>query len=148
MKFSVSASIAAVAALLASASATPLTPRDVFVPPILYPHAGTVWTVGQRHNVTWDTSDAPVNITNGKGFIMLRKAGLTTPGSSHIRSPPLRVASDTPAVILQNNFNIRLGRIEVTVPWVVDGSDYQLVLFGDSGNFSPNFTIQGSGLAF
>ncbi|KAJ7049033.1 hypothetical protein C8F01DRAFT_1185930 [Mycena amicta] len=130
MKFSVSASIAAVAALLASASATPLTPRDVFVPPILYPHAGTVWTVGQRHNVTWDTSDAPVNITNGKGFIMLRKAGLTTP------------------VILQNNFNIRLGRIEVTVPWVVDGSDYQLVLFGDSGNFSPNFTIQGSGLAF
>ena len=27
--------------------------RDVFVPPVLYPHAGTVWTKGQRHNVTW-----------------------------------------------------------------------------------------------
>ena len=27
--------------------------RDVFVPPVLYPHAGTVWYSGQRHNVTW-----------------------------------------------------------------------------------------------
>ena len=30
-----------------------LEKRDVFVPPVLYPHAGTVWTKGQRHNVTW-----------------------------------------------------------------------------------------------
>ena len=27
--------------------------RDVFVPPVLYPHAGTVWYKGQTHNVTW-----------------------------------------------------------------------------------------------
>ncbi len=27
--------------------------RDVFVPPVLYPHAGTVWAQGQTHNVTW-----------------------------------------------------------------------------------------------
>ncbi|KAF7300157.1 hypothetical protein MKEN_01339200 [Mycena kentingensis (nom. inval.)] len=131
MKFSsVSASLIAAASLLAGTNATPLMTRDVFVPPITYPHAGTVWTVGQKHNVTWDTSDAPVNITNGHGFIMLRKNGLTTP------------------VVLGNNFDILLGRIEVKVPWVVDGSDYQLVLFGDSGNFSPKFTIKGSGLAF
>jgi len=44
-------------------------------------------------------------------------------------------------LILQEGFDILLGRIEVEVPWVVDGSDYQLVLFGDSGNFSPNFII-------
>ena len=27
--------------------------RDVYVPPVLYPHSGTVWYKGQRHNVTW-----------------------------------------------------------------------------------------------
>ncbi len=27
--------------------------RDVWTPPILYPHNGTVWYSGQRHNVTW-----------------------------------------------------------------------------------------------
>jgi hypothetical protein len=39
-------------ALVASAP-TPLQERDVFTPPVLYPHAGTVWKVGQYHNVTW-----------------------------------------------------------------------------------------------
>jgi len=109
------------------AEASVLEKRDVFVPPVLYPHAGTVWTVGQRHNVTWDTSNHPVNITNKIGVILLRKGGIATP------------------IILGNGFNILLGRIEVTVPWVLDGSDYQIVLFGDSGNFSPVFTINGSG---
>jgi hypothetical protein len=65
-------------------------------------------------------------------------------------------------VILQENFSILLGRIEVMVPWVDDGSDYQVVceqhilllipriganrdpVFGDSGNFSPFFTISGA----
>ena len=28
-------------------------PLEVFDPPILYPHAGTVWYAGQYHNVTW-----------------------------------------------------------------------------------------------
>jgi len=97
--------------------------RDVYVPPILYPHAGTVWKVNNHHNVTWDVSNPPKQITNGIGMIMLRKDGLTTP------------------LILADNFNILLGRIEVVVPWVIPGDDYQLVLFGDSGNFSPNFTI-------
>ncbi|KAJ7509549.1 hypothetical protein B0H11DRAFT_1960083 [Mycena galericulata] len=118
------------AAVIAAVQAMPFTPRDVFTPPVTYPHAGTVWYVGQTHNVTWDTSEAPVNITNKVGMIMLRKDDLTTP------------------LILQDNFSILLGRIEVKVPWVVDGDDYQLVLFGDSGNFSPLFTINGSGIAF
>ncbi|KAI1791750.1 hypothetical protein LXA43DRAFT_1010342 [Ganoderma leucocontextum] len=106
--------------------------RDVYVPPVLYPHNGTVWTIGQRHNVTWyvvclparsmigdwpfhsfflcrDVSDPPVNITNSRGLILLRKGNLATP------------------LILQNGFDILLGRIEITVPWVVDGSDYSIV---------------------
>ena len=40
--------------VLGAAIAAPqLEKRDVFVPPVLYPHNGTVWTIGQRHNVTW-----------------------------------------------------------------------------------------------
>lgn len=38
---------------VSGAPAAELDTRDVFVPPITYPHAGTVWKVGQRHNVTW-----------------------------------------------------------------------------------------------
>ncbi|KAJ7509537.1 hypothetical protein B0H11DRAFT_1960031 [Mycena galericulata] len=50
------------------------------------------------------------------------------------------------AVILQNDFPLLSGRVEVKVPWVGNSDQYQLVLFGDSGNFSPYFTINGSGL--
>ncbi|KAK0481189.1 hypothetical protein EDD18DRAFT_1312217 [Armillaria luteobubalina] len=103
-----------------------LDKRDVFVPPILYPHSGTVWTINQHHNVTWDTSHAPVNITNSRGIIMLRKDNIATP------------------LILAEGFDILLGRFEITVPWVVQGDDYSLVLFGDSGNWSENFTITGA----
>ncbi|KAF8806842.1 hypothetical protein BYT27DRAFT_7101026 [Phlegmacium glaucopus] len=101
-----------------------LESRDVYVPPILYPKQGTVWLVGEHHHVTWDTSNPPAQITNKIGQIFLRKGDLTTP------------------VILANNFDILLGKIEITVPWVQDGDDYQVVLFGDSGNFSPKFTIK------
>ena len=42
-------------AQLASTGAAPLTEgkRDVYAPAVLYPHAGTVWHSGERHNVTW-----------------------------------------------------------------------------------------------
>ncbi|KAI0363250.1 hypothetical protein BV20DRAFT_170853 [Pilatotrama ljubarskyi] len=86
-----------------------LDKRVVFTPPVLYPHSGTVWTVGQTHNVTWDVSNPPVNITNKIGRIMLRKDDITTP------------------LILSANFDILLGRIEVTVPWVLPDDDYSVV---------------------
>ena len=40
-------------ALVAVVSALPIVKRDVFVPHITYPHNGTVWKAGHRHNVTW-----------------------------------------------------------------------------------------------
>lgn len=43
-----------------------LEKRDVFVPPVLYPHAGTVWTKGQRHNVTWYVHTSRV-VAEGEG---------------------------------------------------------------------------------
>ena len=65
------------------------------------------------------------------------------------------------SVILAKGFDILDGRVEITVPWVMDRTDYSLVreyyrfgvmrhsadnphpVFGDSGNFSPEFTING-----
>ncbi|KAJ7648721.1 hypothetical protein DFH06DRAFT_1209423 [Mycena polygramma] len=129
MKFTLFTTFLSAAALTA-VQAMPFMPRDVFVPPVLTPTAGEVWTVGSQQNITWDISDPPVNITNKQGMILLRKAGLTTP------------------LVLGNGFDILDGTFEVTVPDVVDGTDYSIVLFGDSGNFSPTFTITGSGVSF
>ena len=38
-----------------------------------------------------------------------------------------RILNIVHPVILQNGFDILLGRIEITVPWVVDGDDYSIV---------------------
>jgi len=92
------ASLFLVSASSAVALPVRLEVRDVFVPPIQYPRAGTVWKVGEKHHVSWFvigfvpisllnliyplriTSNHPVNITNKVGRIMLRKGDFTTPG--------------------------------------------------------------------
>ncbi|KAI0667611.1 hypothetical protein C8Q78DRAFT_981562 [Trametes maxima] len=115
--------------LFALVSALPLAVRDVFVPPVTYPHTGTEWKVGQHHNVTWDTSNAPANITNKSGRVVLAKGG-----GPHF----FTLETEHPLV---KDFDILLGRIEVKVPDVEPGSDYTIVLFGDSGHDSAEFTI-------
>ncbi|KAJ7625711.1 hypothetical protein FB45DRAFT_1005053 [Roridomyces roridus] len=128
MKFT--AVFATLLAAALSVAATPLETRDVFVPPITSPSTGTVWTSGQTQTVTWDASNPPAHITNPLGMIVVVKDKVTTP------------------IILAENFDILLGHIEITVPLVFEGSDYQLMLLGDSTNLSPDFTIQGSGVSF
>ncbi|KAF9528984.1 hypothetical protein CPB83DRAFT_293202 [Crepidotus variabilis] len=131
MKFSILTTLAAAFVTAVSASPIPnLEARDVYAPPITYPTAGVTWTSGETHTVTWDTSNAPTQITNPIGRIYLRKGDYTTP------------------LILASNFSILDGSAQITVPNVVEGSDYVLVLFGDSGNWSPTFTITGSGVAY
>ncbi|CAK5268006.1 unnamed protein product [Mycena citricolor] len=118
-----------VSAMLSVSSAAAVVPPhvlDVFEPPITSPTTGDVWTVGWKTNITWDVSHAPKQITNNQGRIMLRKANYTTP------------------LILAEGFNITVGQVEIIVPSVITGDDYQLVLFGSSGNFSPYFTISGA----
>ncbi|KAJ7646232.1 hypothetical protein B0H17DRAFT_876888, partial [Mycena rosella] len=96
---------------------------DVFVPPITFPTAGTVWASKTQQNVTWDASGAPPSISN-EALLFLRKDTTTAP------------------FILAKGFDLRTGSLEITVPYVLADDDYSLVLFGDSGNFSPVFTIQ------
>jgi len=124
MQFTISFSLFFVSmmALMLGAAGAP-TKRDVFVPPILYPHAGTVWSSFQFHNVTWDTTNAPASISN-EALLLLAKGGAEAP------------------FILAKGFDLRLGRVQIQVPHVFAGTDYQLVLFGDSGNLSPVFTIE------
>ncbi|KIY62436.1 hypothetical protein CYLTODRAFT_426911 [Cylindrobasidium torrendii FP15055 ss-10] len=112
--------------LLSLVSAAPLnTPRDVWTPTITSPTAETVWTVGQTVEVTWSTADAPENVSNG-GRVVLGKNNLLTSN------------------VLVDSFVLKDadGSITVTVPEVEAGDDYFIVLFGDSGNWSDNFTIQ------
>ncbi|KAK0201322.1 hypothetical protein DFS33DRAFT_1266220, partial [Desarmillaria ectypa] len=127
MKFTFSTAFltALLAAATVSASATH-TKRDIFDPPILSPTTGTTWTIKTAQTVSWDTSNPPDLITNrNHSSIRLIKGGRFLP------------------VVLADEFDILLGSIEVQVPWVVEGNDYALVLFGDSGNVGKEFSIKG-----
>ncbi|KAF7979795.1 hypothetical protein HWV62_40844 [Athelia sp. TMB] len=111
---------------LVSAAPLSLDTRDVYAPPVTYPHSGTVWKVGDKYTVTWDASNPPKQITNKIGEIYLRR------GDTTILDKPLA-----------KGFSILKGHQEITVPEDVKaGSDYRVVLFGDSGNWSEKFTIK------
>lgn len=71
--------LSAISAVSGSPVAEPVQveARDVFVPPITSPSARTVWQSGRSYTVTWDVRGAPVNITNKRGSIRLRKDDLT-----------------------------------------------------------------------
>lgn len=122
MKFSTITTLL-VAPLLALAVPI-LEQRDVYAPPVTFPSNGTVWKPFEVHNVTWDVSDPPEQITNRIGTIRLVKDDRITP------------------IILADNFDILLGTYEITVPWVVSGDNYRILLFGDSGNWGDAFTIE------
>jgi len=72
---------------------------------------------------------------------MLRKGDFTTPRQPVFireRYQMLTLISLFFApVILANNFDILLGQANVTVPWVEDGDDYQVV-----GEFTPFSSVQ------
>ena len=54
-----------------------LKDRDVYVPPVLYPHSGVVWYKGQKHNVTWSVYRLLYGMTND---LLIR--GLTVAGTT------------------------------------------------------------------
>ncbi|PBK97597.1 hypothetical protein ARMGADRAFT_1009568 [Armillaria gallica] len=113
--------------------ALPLISRDVISPPITSPTAGAVWTVGQTITVTWNTTVIPPasQVTNPIGKIVL----------GHQANDSLNLDLDHP---LASNFQLTDGQVDITVPDVEPRDDYIIVLFGDSGNTSPEFTIQRS----
>ncbi|KAJ7445883.1 hypothetical protein FB451DRAFT_792379 [Mycena latifolia] len=129
MRFAFSTLLLA-AASLAAAKPMPAGPvaLDVWAPRVTSPAAGAVWASKSQQNITWDASGAPATISN-EALLFLRKGDATAP------------------FILAKDFDLRAGFLEITVPYVLSGSDYVFVVFGDSGNFSPVFTIQSDTFA-
>ncbi|EIM81626.1 uncharacterized protein STEHIDRAFT_22683, partial [Stereum hirsutum FP-91666 SS1] len=105
-----------------------LVKRIVVDPPITSPDASTVWTVGSSVTVTWNTSVIPPEAQNSTGTLVL---GFQTSDSENLQL-------DDP---LAKGFLLTDGSVQITVPDVTEKSNYIVVLFGDSGNASPEFTI-------
>jgi len=124
MRFSL-LSVGLLSAITTLSAAAPLFKRDVFVPPVLRPTTGDVWPIGSTQTVVWDASNPPAQITNTKGRIVLRS---NATGLLLLDSP------------LAQGFDILLGQYDVVVP-AVDVGYYQIVLFGDSGNWGQTFSI-------
>ncbi|KAL5519926.1 hypothetical protein ACEPAG_1586 [Sanghuangporus baumii] len=106
----------------------------VYNPMITYPTAGVVWTVGERKTITWKTDEIPDELKNSTGTILL--------GYNEEDSENLDIAHP-----LATGFNLSDGQVNVTVPDDPARSDYIVVLFGDSGNASPEFTIKSAASA-
>ncbi|KAH7908834.1 hypothetical protein BJ138DRAFT_308627 [Hygrophoropsis aurantiaca] len=112
-------------------SAAPIQPVEllVFSPTLTSPKAGDMWTAGQKYNVTWETDNIPDEKKNSTGMILL--------GYNYNNSENLDIKHP-----LGVNFLLTDGFYEVTVPSNCSlRFDYTVVLFGDSGNASPDFTI-------
>ncbi|KAF8499500.1 hypothetical protein JB92DRAFT_2981085 [Gautieria morchelliformis] len=141
--------VSAMACILTTVGAAPtLQLRDIFSPPILVPNAATVWFAGQHQNILTmiprDASNPPKSISNGAS-IMLKTA----------------VPSDWIPLTLAKGFSLLDGRHEIVVPtnvtsrddWeivyksriyvclMINESSLSMIVFGDSGNVSPAFTI-------
>jgi len=109
--------------------AAPLNKRDVYVPRILDPHAGTVWTSGQQATVTWDTSNPPKQITNRKGLIILRKGETELPGECDQYNISWKTSTNSryALVVLADGFDILDGKVSFIVPKVFADKDYSIV---------------------
>ncbi|KAL4073887.1 hypothetical protein V8B97DRAFT_1914957 [Scleroderma yunnanense] len=114
--------LAGLLSLLSLISAYPIVSRDDWAPTILSPDSNTIWVIGQTYTVIWDTSNQPSQITNPDGKIYLRQGDAT-------QLNPIK-----------EGFLLTDGQVQVTVPEVTPGS-YQIVLYGNSGDWSPSFTI-------
>ncbi|KAI0061492.1 hypothetical protein BV25DRAFT_1826628 [Artomyces pyxidatus] len=119
--------------LVAFVHAAPLVKRIVVSPHITSPSASTVWNVGDKVTVTWDTSTIP-EPKNFTGSLVL---GFETPNSENLDA----------ANPLATGFLLTDGQVDITVPNVPSKTTYIVVLFGDSGNASPEFTITGGSVS-
>ena len=78
--FSKSALLALVSSLSAVAVVNAAS-EVIFDPTITSPTSATVWTVGTKVNVTWDTSNAPSQISN-EGEVTLDQSGSQVSGGT------------------------------------------------------------------
>ncbi|KAF9523907.1 hypothetical protein CPB83DRAFT_820882 [Crepidotus variabilis] len=102
---------------------------DVIRPPITYPKAAVQWARGTKQVVRWDTKDIPPQRNSTTGLILLGR----------VMNDSENLDIDHP---LASRFSISSGQQTVMVPDnITCGDNYIVVLFGDSGNRSPEFQI-------
>ncbi|KDQ62519.1 hypothetical protein JAAARDRAFT_122290 [Jaapia argillacea MUCL 33604] len=103
--------------------------REVSDPRIISPSSVTLWLTGTNVTVTWDTSNIPSDFDTKGKLVLGYLDGVDENEHLDIENP------------LADGFSLIRGYIDVLVPQVDPGSDYIVVLFGDSGNRSSTFTI-------
>ncbi|KAF8817186.1 hypothetical protein BYT27DRAFT_7229123 [Phlegmacium glaucopus] len=108
-----------------------LSTRGLYIPKITSPTNNTTWIIGSYVTVTWDLHDMPKNVSNQKGSLML---GYLEDGSD---DEHLQVEHP-----LAEGFDIKSGFVSIKCPDVDPDKQYIVVLFGDSGNRSPQFSIR------
>ncbi|KAF5388910.1 hypothetical protein D9757_005060 [Collybiopsis confluens] len=130
MQFTLSIASALIAAFSAASASPMLAHRaqlDVFSPNITAPTASSVWTLGGQYNVTWITTNAPDNISNGASVVLGNNTRLTSRK-------------------LAQGFDLRQGWVTVTCPDdIFPGNAYSIILFGDSGDQSAQFSVVAGG---
>ncbi|KAF8625730.1 hypothetical protein AX15_005221 [Amanita polypyramis BW_CC] len=101
----------------------------VFNPTITSPAPGDMWKMGKTYNATWNISNIPPEKQNATGLILL--------GYEEDNSENLDIEHP-----LANNFPLKTGSVPITMPFNIQSRpNYIIVLFGDSGNTSPQFSI-------
>jgi len=114
-------------------SFAPRAQLDVYDPTITSPNKSTTWCIGGTETVTWKTDDAPALISN--------RASISLRG-------PFASTNDSPTslwVQLAKDFDLRSGSQEVVIPSNTKAGQYEIVLFGDSGNNSDLYLIMPCG---
>ncbi|KAE8233861.1 hypothetical protein CF326_g1107 [Tilletia indica] len=106
--------------------------RIVYNPKITYPNHNTVWQAGDEVHVNWRTAEIPQTYESHQGSIMLGYRPSNGEGGLNLHRT------------LVSHFSIMDGSISFKLPDnLPTRNDYIVVLFGDSGNASPLFTIRG-----
>jgi len=124
-------------ALLAAShlvSAIPVVLRAEFIafnPTVTSPKAGDHWVGGTQQTVTWRTDNIPPELSSSNGLLLL--------GYDENNNENLDIHHP-----LASRFLLTDGTVTFNVPQVADRTDYIVVLFGDSGNKSPQITITNS----
>ncbi|KAF9371997.1 hypothetical protein CPB97_001544 [Podila verticillata] len=99
-------------------------------PKITSPTAHVVWPARSTQTVTWSTKD--IEDKNATGTIVL--------GYLSGKEGDLNEHLDYMHP-LATGFKLTKGSQQIVIPNVVERTTYIIVLFGDSGNASPEFTI-------
>ncbi|KAG2155935.1 uncharacterized protein EDB93DRAFT_1079834 [Suillus bovinus] len=117
--------------LLAFSTAVPIQPVELLAwsPTILTPTHLTSWPRGSTQIVTWATNNIPEEKLNSTGLLLL--------GYMENDSENLDIKHPLAA-----EFPITSGEVTITVPEnATVRCNAIVVLFGDSGNASPEFAI-------